>query len=64
MNCEEDRGLILRCQEGDDVAFESLLKKYQRELFHLVSWNVGGGAEAEDIVQEVLCKVYFSLRGF
>lgn len=64
MDCEEDRGLILRCRGGDEVAFETLVKKYQGELFHLVSWNVGGGAEAEDIVQEVLCKVYFSLRRF
>jgi RNA polymerase sigma-70 factor, ECF subfamily len=64
LNCDEDRELIRRCQDGDDAGFESLVKKYQRELFHLVSWNVGSSAEAEDIVQEILCKVYFSLRKF
>jgi RNA polymerase sigma-70 factor (ECF subfamily) len=64
LNCEEDRDLICRCQAGDEAAFERLVEKYQRELFHLVSWNVGSAAEAEDIVQEVLCKVYFSLRKF
>jgi RNA polymerase sigma-70 factor (ECF subfamily) len=64
MNCEEDRELIGRCQGGDEIAFESLVRKYQSELFHLVSWNVGNAAEAEDIVQEVLCKVYFSLPRF
>ncbi len=63
-NNEEDRELIRRCQAGDDTAFESLVARYQRELFHLVSWNVGSAAEAEDIVQEVLCKVYFSLSKF
>ncbi len=64
LNCDEDRKLIQRCQEGDEGAFEGLVEKYQRELFHLVSWNVGNALEAEDIVQEVLCKVYFSLRRF
>ncbi len=64
LNCEEDRDLIRRCQAGDDSAFEGLVNKYQRELLHIVSWNVGSAAEAEDIVQEVLCKVYFSLRKF
>jgi RNA polymerase sigma-70 factor (ECF subfamily) len=64
LDCEEDRDLISRCQEGDETAFERLVEKYQRELFHLVSWNVGSAAEVEDIVQEVLCKVYFSLSKF
>lgn len=61
---EADRNLITRCQSGDESAFESLVSKYQRELFHLVSWNVGSAAEAEDIVQDILCKVYFSLSKF
>ncbi len=61
---EEDRELIRRCQAGDETAFESLVLRYQRELFHLVSWNVGSAAEAEDIVQDILCKVYFSLSKF
>jgi len=64
LNCEEDRELIRRCQQGDEAGFESLVRKYQRELFHLVSWNVGSAVEAEDIVQEILCKVYFSLAKF
>ncbi len=61
---EEDRELITRCKAGDDSAFEDLVRRYERELFHLVSWNVGSAAEAEDIVQDVLSKVYFSLGKF
>ena len=64
LDCEEDRDLICRCQGGDETAFERLVEKYERELLHLVSWNVGSAAEAEDIVQEVLCKGYFSLGKF
>jgi RNA polymerase sigma-70 factor, ECF subfamily len=64
LNCDEDQLLISRCQAGDESAFETLVKKYQRELFHLVSWNVGSAGEAEDIVQDVLTKVYFSLTKF
>jgi RNA polymerase sigma-70 factor, ECF subfamily len=64
LNCDEDKNLISRCKAGDESAFESLVLKYQRELFHLVSWNVGSAVEAEDIVQDVLSKVYFSLAKF
>jgi RNA polymerase sigma-70 factor (ECF subfamily) len=64
MICEEDKDFITRCQAGDEQAFESLVRKYERELFHLVSWHVGGAADAEDLVQEVFCKVYFSLDKF
>jgi len=64
LNCDEDRELIRRCLTGEEAAFEKLVGKYQRDLFHLVSWNVGNAAEAEDIVQEVFCKVYFSLDKF
>jgi RNA polymerase sigma-70 factor (ECF subfamily) len=64
LDCEEDRQMIRRCQAGDESAFECLVHKYQRELFHLVSWNVGSAAEAEDLVQEIPCKVYFSLGKF
>ncbi len=56
--------MIRRCKAGEELAFELLVEKYQRELFHLVSWNVGSAAEAEDIVQEVLSKVYLSLNKF
>ena len=64
LDCSEDRELIRRCLAGEETAFEQLVGKYQRDLFHLVSWNVGNAAEAEDIVQEVFCKVYFSLDKF
>ena len=64
LNCDEDKELIRRCQQGDDGAFESLVGKYQRDLLHLVFWNVGSAVEPEDVVQEILCKVYFSLRKF
>ena len=64
LNCDEDRELVRRCLAGEETAFEKLVGKYQRDLFHLVSWNVGNAAEAEDIVQEVFCKVYFSLDKF
>jgi RNA polymerase sigma-70 factor, ECF subfamily len=64
MNNEEDRELITRCKAGDESAFESLVHRYERELFHLVSWNVGSTGEAEDIVQDVFTKVYFSLSKF
>jgi RNA polymerase sigma-70 factor (ECF subfamily) len=64
LNSDEDKELIRSCQAGDEKAFEVLVAKYQRELFHLVSWHVGTHADVEDIVQEIFCKIYFSLRRF
>lgn len=60
----QDRALISRTQSGDSLAFEDLVSKYRHQLSSLVSWYAGPAADAEDILQLILCKVYFSLQSF
>jgi RNA polymerase sigma-70 factor (ECF subfamily) len=60
----QDRALISRSQEGDPMAFEDLVRKYQHQLLSLVSWHAGPAADTDDILQLILCKVYFSLKSF
>jgi RNA polymerase sigma-70 factor (ECF subfamily) len=61
---EEDRKLIVRCREGDQLAFEALVSKYQQTIFNLACHYVGYNEEVEDIVQKIFLKVYFSLPKF
>jgi RNA polymerase sigma-70 factor (ECF subfamily) len=60
----QDRALISRSQNGDQVAFEELVRKYQHQLLSLVCWHAGPAADTDDILQVILCKVYFSLKSF
>jgi len=60
----QDRALISKSQNGDQVAFEALLQKYQHQLSSLVCWHAGPAADTDDILQLIMCKVYFSLKSF
>jgi RNA polymerase sigma-70 factor (ECF subfamily) len=59
-----DRELIQRCQQGDQAAFETLVKKHERRVFGLIYQMVRQPSEVEDIAQEVFTKIYFSLPQF
>ncbi len=63
-NSDEDRELVLSSQQGDEAAFEKLVRKYQQTLLNLVYHNVGYRADVEDVVQKIFAKVYFSLGKF
>ncbi len=60
----QDRALVSRSQNGDQLAFEDLMRKYQHQLLTLVCWHIPPAADREDILQHILCKVYFSLKSF
>lgn len=59
-----DRRLVERVQQGDKMAFDLLVTKYQRKLFRLVLRLVNNQAEAEDVVQETFIKAYRALHQF
>jgi RNA polymerase sigma-70 factor (ECF subfamily) len=58
---DEDRELVARCQEGDPLAFEELVRKYQQSVINLVYHYIGHKIDVEDIAQKIFIKVYFSL---
>jgi RNA polymerase sigma-70 factor (ECF subfamily) len=61
---DDDRKLVGKCQEGDPLAFEELVRKYQQTLFNLAYHYIGYRSEVEDVAQKIFTKVYFSLPKF
>jgi RNA polymerase sigma-70 factor, ECF subfamily len=61
---DEDRKLVTRSQEGDQLAFEELVRKYQQVILNLAYHYIGRRDEIEDIAQKIFLKVYFSLPKF
>jgi RNA polymerase sigma-70 factor, ECF subfamily len=61
---EEDRKLVARCQKGDPLAFEELVRKYQQTVLNLVYHYIGYRNDIEDVAQKIFIKIYFSLSKF
>jgi len=60
----DDATLVIRAQEGDDHAFEALLRRHQRPLFALAVRLLGNRADAEDAVQESFLAAWRRLPDF
>jgi RNA polymerase sigma-70 factor (ECF subfamily) len=59
-----DQKLVRRAQQGDQTAFELLVRKYQHKVAKLVARFVRDRSEAEDVTQEAFIKAYRALPGF
>ena len=59
-----DAELIHRCQQGDQAAFEELVKRSERRVYGLIYQIVRSTNDVEDIAQEVFTKLFFSLPQF
>ena len=55
---DEDVKLMLDFQSGNNVSFETLLKKYFKRILNFIYRHVGDKALAEDLTQEVFIRVY------
>jgi len=53
-----DVELLERVRAGDAVAFELIMRRYNRRLFRLARSIVRNAAEAEDVVQETYLRAY------
>ncbi len=54
----EDTQLVHRCLAGDDSAFTTLIKKYQKRV-HALAWRkVGDFHIAEELAQDTFLKAY------
>jgi len=61
---DEDRQLVERAQAGDFAAFESLVGKYERRVYHLAVRIVGRSHDADEVVQQTFLSVIEKLKGF
>jgi RNA polymerase sigma-70 factor (ECF subfamily) len=60
----EDRELVERTRQGQQDAFETLVRKYEAKVYHLAYGFVQDRAAADDLAQEIFLKVYLSLEKF
>lgn len=61
---QADAILVRKVQQGDNAAFDVLVRKYQHKILKLVMRYVRDPAEAEDVTQEAFLKAYRALPKF
>lgn len=61
---DQNKELIKKVVEGDEVAFEQLVKKYEHSVLNTIYRYIGNHDEAEDIAQEVFIKVWRHAKSF
>src|SRR5580704_7750420 len=61
---DEEKQLVRTAQDGNEAAFEELVRRHQQRVFALVSGIVRRQEDVEDIAQQVFLKVYLSIKRF
>src|SRR6187397_67607 len=56
--------LIERCLQGDQAAWELIVRQYWRKVFNVAYKFVGKHDEAEDLTQDIFLKIFKSLDTF
>ena len=59
-----DAELVTRCREGDNLAFDALVSRYQRKVLGLCLRHLRSYEEACDLAQEVFVQVFQHLQDF
>ena len=59
-----EKELILKAQQGDQIAFEELIYNYDRAVLSIAMKYMRVEDDAKDIYQEVFIRVYRSLKKF
>jgi len=63
-NTLDDLGLVKKAKEGDNKAFEKLLKKYRKSVYYMLLKMVNNTDDAEDLTQEAFANAFNSLGRF
>jgi len=56
--------LIQRCLQGDQIAWDLIVRQYWRKVFNVAYKFVGKHDEAEDLTQDIFLKIFKSLDTF
>ncbi len=59
-----DAELIERCLRKDNTAWEQIVARFRRKIFHIAYKFTGKHDEAEDLTQEIFLKIFKSLDKF
>ncbi|HEY2840058.1 MAG TPA: sigma-70 family RNA polymerase sigma factor [Pirellulales bacterium] len=52
-----DHDLMSRCRQGDAVAFEEIVRRWEQPLGRMVGHLAGPGADVDDLCQEVFVRI-------
>jgi RNA polymerase sigma-70 factor (ECF subfamily) len=61
---ESDRSAVAKVCGGDGTAFQSLVERHSKYVFHVAYRLTGSSQDAEDVVQETFLKAYRQLSRF
>ncbi len=61
---DNDAHLVERCLNGDDSAWEDLVRAHTRRVYAICLRFTGSDGEAQDITQEVFLRVFQTIRTF
>jgi RNA polymerase sigma-70 factor (ECF subfamily) len=61
---ETDSHLVERCLNGDDTAWEELVRTHTRRVYSVCYRFTGNDMEAQDLTQDVFLRVFKTLRSF
>ena len=61
---EQDLELVRRCLDGENPAWEGLVRAHSRKVYNLCYRFTGRIQDAEDLTQEVFIKVFQTLRSY
>jgi RNA polymerase sigma-70 factor (ECF subfamily) len=56
--------LLERCRQGDDLAWEALVRRFQARVFALACHYMRNAEEARDVAQEIFVRIYERLGSF
>ena len=59
-----DELLVRKCSEGDREAFDALLRRYERPIYHLAYRLAGNHDDAHDIAAEAALRIFRSIGTF
>ncbi len=59
-----DHRIVERCLQGDDSAWEMVVKAYGQRIYNLSYRYMARREEAEDLTQEILIRVYQNLKSY
>lgn len=64
MNSNNDFELVEKFLAGDELAFNTLVKKYQKKIYWHARQMLGSHLDADEVTQEVLIVMYNKLKTF
>lgn len=59
-----DEKLIEKCREGDRAAFDALIRRYERPIYHLAYRLAGNYDDAHEIAAETFLRIYRAIGTF